>query len=202
MSHRALHYALLAGVLALCTLPNLGTPSLWDVDEGVNAGCTQEMMESGSWVVPTFNGELRTAKPVLLYWLQRVSYLTFGVSEWSARFPAVLCSLGTVLAVYELGRRMGGAMVGLLAGIILSTSIEFVKLAHAATPDAPLILFTTLTFLAVWVGHADGRRWWFVPAAATFFSSNFANCGMTGLSSSTVSHGMSDEVVCSTQPYG
>lgn len=163
---RLAHHAVLAATLAAVCLPHLGTPSLWDVDEGVNAGCTREMMEAGTWIVPTFNWELRTAKPVMLYWLQRLSFNLFGVSELAARLPAVACSLGTVLLVYELARRMFGAGTGLLAGLILASSVEFVKLAHAATPDAPLLLFTTLTFVAVWFGHANGGRGWFVPAAA------------------------------------
>ncbi len=162
---RALHYLLLAAVLAIVTLPNLGAPSLWDVDEGVNVGCTREMMESGTWVVPTFNGELRTAKPVMLYWIQRISFLTFGMDEWAARFPAVLLGLGTVLLTYELARRMFDAGTALLAGVALATAIEFCKLSHAATPDAPLIFFITLTLYLFWIGHEHGGRAWFYPAA-------------------------------------
>lgn len=165
-ANRLAHYTALTVVLLAVCLPNLGTPSLWDVDEGVNAGCTREMMEAGTWIVPTFNWELRTAKPVMLYWLQRAAFNLFGVNEFSARVPAVMCALGTVLLVYELARRMFGAGTGLLAGLILATAVEFVKLAHAATPDAPLLLFTTLTFVAFWVGHENGGRGWFVPAAA------------------------------------
>jgi 4-amino-4-deoxy-L-arabinose transferase-like glycosyltransferase len=178
MPRRLADYAVLVAVLAAVALPHLGTPSLWDVDEGVNAGCTREMMEAGTWVVPTFNWELRTAKPVMLYWLQRPAFHLFGVNEWAARLPAVLCSLGTVLLVYELGRRAFGAAVGLLAGVILATAIEFCKLAHAATPDAPLVLFTTLAFYLFWVGHEGGRRrWWLsVPVA----------CGLAALTKGPV----------------
>jgi 4-amino-4-deoxy-L-arabinose transferase-like glycosyltransferase len=162
---RPAHYALLAIAFAAVTLPNLGTPSLWDVDEGVNVGCTREMMASGTWIVPTFNGELRTAKPVMLYWIQRASFNVFGTDEWAARFPAVLLGLGTVLLTYELARRMFDAATGLLAGIALATAIEFCKLSHAATPDAPLIFFITLTLYLFWIGHEFGGRAWFYPAA-------------------------------------
>src|SRR5687768_12208381 len=73
--------------------------------------------------------------------------------------------MGTVLLAYELGRRMFGAATGLLGGLVLASAIEFCKLAHAATPDAPLIFFTVLTFFLFWVGHEHGGRWWFGPAA-------------------------------------
>lgn len=163
---RAADYAGLLAVAAALTLPNLGAPSLWDVDEGVNAEAAREMREAGTWVIPTFNYELRTAKPVMLYWLQRASYAAFGVSEWSARLPSVLAGWLTVLLTYELARRMFGRATGLLAGVVLASAIEFCVLAHAATPDAVLLLFTVLTFYLFWVGHETGSRSWWVPTAA------------------------------------
>ena len=85
-------YAILLAVSAALTLPNLGATSLWDVDEGVNAEAAREMRDNGTWIVPTFNYQLRTAKPVMLYWLQRGTYAAFGVDEWSARLPSVLAA--------------------------------------------------------------------------------------------------------------
>ncbi len=175
---RAADYAVLLCAASLLTLPNLGASSLWDVDEGVNAEAGREMREADSWVVPTFNFELRTQKPVMQYWLLRLSYAAFGVSEWSARLPSVLCSWLTILLTYELARRMFGRATGLLAGIVLGSAIEFGVLAHAATPDATLLLFTVLTYLLFWVGHANGGRGWWVPTAAA--------CGLAGLAKGPV----------------
>src|SRR5438046_41961 len=146
-------YAILSAVWAVLTLPNLGATSLWDVDEGVNAEAAREMRDNGTWVIPTFNYQLRTAKPVMLYWLQRGSYAVFGVSEWSARLPSVLAAFLTILLTYELARRMFGRATGLLAGVVLASAFEFCMLAHAATPDATLLLFTVLTYYLFWSRH-------------------------------------------------
>jgi 4-amino-4-deoxy-L-arabinose transferase-like glycosyltransferase len=159
-------YAILSAVCAVLTLPNLGATSLWDVDEGVNAEAAREMRDNGTWVIPTFNYQLRTAKPVMLYWLQRVSYSVFGVNEWSARLPSVLAALAAVLLTYELARRMFDRGTGLLAGIVLASAFEFCMLAHAATPDAVLLLFTVLTYYLFWTRHENGSRRWWVPTAA------------------------------------
>src|SRR6185437_40922 len=121
---RVADYALLLVAAAALTLPNLGSPSLWDVDEGVNAEAAREMYEAGTWVIPTFNFELRTAKPVMLNWLQRASYAAWGVSEWSARLPSVLASWLTILLTYELGLRMFGRGTGMLSALVLGTAIE------------------------------------------------------------------------------
>src|SRR5437660_12286207 len=122
-NHRAGHYVLLAVIAAGLFLPNLGGPSLWDIDEGNNAEAAREMMESGNWVVPTFNYELRTDKPALLYWLQIAAYRLFGVNEFAARLPSALAGILTLLVTYELGRRMFDARTGLLAGIVLGTTL-------------------------------------------------------------------------------
>lgn len=165
MRDRARDWAILLAVSAILTLPNLGATSLWDDDEGVNAQAAREMRDSGSWVIPTFNFQLRTAKPVMLYWFQRASYEVFGVSEWSARLPSVVAGWLAVLLSYELARRMFGRATGLLAGVVLVSVIQFGILAHAATPDATLLLFTLLTYLAFWARHAEGSRRWWLPTA-------------------------------------
>ncbi len=104
MSLRAGHYALLILIAGLVFFLNLGVPPLWDRDEPRNAGCAVEMLARGDWVVPVFNGELRSHKPVLLYWLMMSSYAMFGVGEFGARFWSALLGIGTVLLTYEIGR--------------------------------------------------------------------------------------------------
>ena len=61
-------YALLALVLNLAGNERTG---LWDRDEPRYAVCVREMRERGDWIFPTFNGEPRYHKPVLIYWLMR-----------------------------------------------------------------------------------------------------------------------------------
>jgi 4-amino-4-deoxy-L-arabinose transferase-like glycosyltransferase len=160
--HRLGHYLLLFAVGALLFLPNLGGPSLWDIDEGNNAEAAREMRESGNWIVPTFNFELRVDKPALLYWLQIGAYSLFGVNEFAARFPSAFAALLTILWTYELGRRMFNAVAGLLTGLMLATTILFSAAAHFANPDALLSACTVLTFLFFWNSIARGDRSWFV----------------------------------------
>src|SRR6516162_5174372 len=98
LNHRFGHYALLLAFGAVLFLPNLGGPSLWDIDEGNNAEAAREMFRSGNYVIPTFNYQLRTDKPALLYWLQALAYRAAGVNEFATRLPSALAALLTVLA--------------------------------------------------------------------------------------------------------
>lgn len=154
------HIAVLIAVWALVCLPNLGKPSLWDGDEGWNGECSREMRAAGNWVVPTFNYQLRTDKPALLYWLQIAAYSVFGVNELAARLPSALASLITLLAVYALGRRMFAPQEGLLAALVLATSPAFVGAAHFGNPDALLLATTTLALTLFWGDYqSDGKGW-------------------------------------------
>ena len=135
---------LLLAVALLALFVRIDGTHLWDRDEPRNARCAFEMQERDDWVVPTFNNELRIQKPVLLYWLIRCSYAIFGVNEFGARFPSALLGIGTVVATFMIGRRLFSPEVGLLAGVILATSVMFEVASHAATPDASLIFCTTV----------------------------------------------------------
>jgi 4-amino-4-deoxy-L-arabinose transferase-like glycosyltransferase len=167
LDNRAGHYLLLGLVWAVLCLPGLGAPSLWDIDEGNNAEAGQEMLESGNFVVPTFNYQTRYDKPVLLYWLQVAAYLHSGVNEFAARLPSALAALLTVLVTYELGRGMFGKAAGLLAGLVLASAVSFCASAHFANPDALLNLCTALTLWFWWNDFAGRGRWWFVASGAT-----------------------------------
>jgi len=129
--------------LALLTF-RLGDSLLWDVDECRNARCTAEMLDRGDVVVPTFNGELRTHKPILLYWLTMSAVSVLGQTEFAMRLPSALCGLGTVCCVWFVGRMLFSRAVAWLAAFMLSSSLLFVMASRAATPDAPLIFCQTL----------------------------------------------------------
>ncbi|HMF12656.1 MAG TPA: glycosyltransferase family 39 protein, partial [Gemmataceae bacterium] len=159
------HYILLLAVGAGLFLPNLGGPSLWDIDEGNNVEAAREMLAKDEWIVPTFNFELRVDKPALLYWLEIAAFRLFGVNEFAGRLPSALAALLGSLATYELGRRMFGATAGLLSGLMLASAVLFCAAAHFANPDALLSACTTLSFVCFWNSFVRGDRSWFLLCA-------------------------------------
>lgn len=138
-------------VAGLVFFTNLGAAELFDEDEPKNAVCGREMYLRGDWIVPTFNDELRTDKPILIYWIMLCSYTVFGVSEFAARFGSAVLAVGTVLMTYHLGRMLFSRQVGFLAAIILCSCLMFSAVGRAVTPDSTLIFCTTAAFTAyVW----------------------------------------------------
>lgn len=173
------HQAWILLAAGLVFFTNLGAYPLFDEDEPKNAVCGKEMYERGDWIVPTFNHDLRTDKPILIYWVMLTSFHLFGVSELTARLGSALLSAGTLLLTYHLGRRLFDAQTGFLAGLILCTCLMFSAVGRSVTPDATLICCTTSALTAyVWMvsrrqggrfgmtEDAAGRRMWtgFLPA--------------------------------------
>ena len=171
-------FVLLALVAGCVFFVELGTARLWDRDEPRNSRASHEMLARGDWIVPTFNGELRDHKPILLYWGQMLGYLALGESEFTARLPSALCALLTIFSVAVLGSRLSGKPQGLShegfwAAGCMATCGLFVMAGRAATPDACLIAFSTLGIAALVIAclspsppYSSGRvaraRW--IPA--------------------------------------
>ena len=74
-------------------LPLVGTwlYGLFDLDEGFYAAVTREMIIRGEWITPYYNGAPWFEKPILLYWLAKVTVMVFG--DFGARLPSILCNL-------------------------------------------------------------------------------------------------------------
>jgi 4-amino-4-deoxy-L-arabinose transferase-like glycosyltransferase len=145
------HQVILGLVAGLVFFTNLGSYALFDEDEPKNAVCGFEMYERGDWIVPTFNAELRTDKPILIYWWMQLSFRLFGVSEFSARLGSALLAVGTVCLTYHMGRKLYSPPIAFLAALILATSLMFSVLGRAVTPDATLLSCLMLVFSSyVW----------------------------------------------------
>ena len=162
---RSQHALILLALLLLSGLlffVGLGDMGLTDQDEGRNAEAGREMFESGDRLTPTFNGELRVAKPVFIYWLMDQSYRLFGVNAFAARFPSALFGVGLILIHYLFLAHQRDRTVALFGGLMLLLNLEILGLGRMALTDSVLIFFTTASLYGFWLGlHGEGsvRRW-------------------------------------------
>ena len=132
----------------------LGRTSLWEPDEPAFAEASRQMLASGDYLTPYFNGEATLDQPALFYWLQAATFRQLGVSEYAARMPAGLAGLGCLVLVYVIGLRLFSARAGLLAAVALGTTFRFVVLTRTGLPDTALLFFT-LAALYAFIRAAD-----------------------------------------------
>jgi 4-amino-4-deoxy-L-arabinose transferase-like glycosyltransferase len=125
----------------------LGVRGLNEPDEGRYASVAYEMLRSGDWWIPRFQGHIHLTKPPLTYWLLAASMKTFGVNEWAVRAVPALAGLGVVLLVWSLAWRWWGPRAALFSALILASSPFFFVMARVV--DANMLL-TFWVVLGLW----------------------------------------------------
>lgn len=149
----ALSLGLLLFVAAVLFFAGLGRLPLIEPDEGRNAEVGREMLASGDWITPHFNGFTYLDKPAVFFWMVAASMKTFGVSEAAARLPSALMGVATMLLVWFLARRMFGDAVGLRAGLIFAACPLALLLAREVIFDMTLTFLVTLAMVAFWLAE-------------------------------------------------
>jgi len=82
---------LLLFVLAGCLFfVGLGSLPLLEPDEGRNAEVAREMLASGDWAAPHYDGLPYLDKPAVFFCLVATSIKLAGHDEWSVRVPSAL----------------------------------------------------------------------------------------------------------------
>ncbi|MEI6564153.1 MAG: glycosyltransferase family 39 protein [bacterium] len=136
--------------------------SLWDRDEPRFSQATVEMVASGNYLYPTFNGQLRPDKPILIYWLMSLPVRVLGVSELSCRMVAPFATLFTAMLTFWFVRRLFGSKTAFWAGIILMLTPLMAVSGTAATTDALLLACITGAMASFLMSWLNGIRVWHI----------------------------------------
>ena len=125
--------------------------SLWDRDETFYAETAQEMLRTGAWLVPTFNGEPFLHKPPLIYWLMSGSIAVGGPEPLAFRIWACLAMIGVLGGLAWLAARLLGPGQGARMALLFATMPLMLVVGGAATTDAVLLLAIMVAMLP-WLG--------------------------------------------------
>jgi 4-amino-4-deoxy-L-arabinose transferase-like glycosyltransferase len=149
---------LVAALAVFVLFFRLGTRGLNEPDEGRYSEVGREMVASGDWLVPRFNGVEHLSKPPVTYWLIAASIQAFGVNEWAARLPAVLAALGSVLALYLMVKRATDEVTGLWSAVVLLSCAQFFIVARLIATDMLVTCFATWSVWALWRWYTSSDR--------------------------------------------
>jgi len=143
---------------------------LLPIDETRYVTVAWEMWTGDNFLIPHLNGEIYTHKPPLLFWLIKLGWLAFGVSETWARLVAPAFGLAALWLTYKLAHELWPEaradqlatraltapllMVSGLYWTVFSTMTMFDMMLTAAT------LVAVLGFVKAWKGFVSGRGFW------------------------------------------
>jgi 4-amino-4-deoxy-L-arabinose transferase-like glycosyltransferase len=150
-------WLLLIPAVALLFL-GLGANTIWDANEAFYVDTPRQMIRSGDYLNPVFNGAPRMNKPVLSYWVVAGLYHVFGTSVAVERFGIALGALGILLATYLCGRALRSSLTGWLAVLIVATSPLFVMFSRRIFIDIWVTMFMTLTIACFLLAESQPAR--------------------------------------------
>ena len=128
---------------------NLGQLPLRDWDEGIVAQVAVSVWKSphelDSWLYPQIQEQPYFNKPPLIHWLIALTYLGFGVSEWSSRLvPAILSAISVPL-LYLIGREIfPQRSMAVFSALVYLTFLPIVRHGRLAMLDGAAISFFLL----------------------------------------------------------
>lgn len=151
---------------------HLGSLGLIDETEPLFAEASRQMLVTGDWITPFFNGETRFDKPALIYWCQAIAYSIFGVNEWAVRLPSALAALGLIsLALYTIQwylaredyleqkvRPTRRWLTAALGAAIMALNPEMIVWGRAGVSDMLLVGCMDSALLCFFLGYAQPSK--------------------------------------------
>ncbi|HEY7673307.1 MAG TPA: phospholipid carrier-dependent glycosyltransferase [Gammaproteobacteria bacterium] len=136
-------------LFAIVYVAPIGFRPLVSPDEVRYGEVAREMLVSGDWVSPRFNGVRYFEKPILGHWINALSLAAFGENEFAVRFPAALATGLTALIIFALTRRfVSGSSATWAAAIFLTTALVGAVGTFAVLD--PFLSLCTTAAVAAW----------------------------------------------------
>jgi 4-amino-4-deoxy-L-arabinose transferase-like glycosyltransferase len=158
-------WLLILGLGLMVIGAGIGLRNPWPADEPVYSLIARDMLATGHWLIPMVGGDYFQDKPPLLFWLQAAGYWLTGSEQVGFLLPSLLAGVGTLLLVYDLGRRLWNREAGLYAAMLLLLTVQFTLQSRRAQLDALLMFFTVLSVYCLLRQLLLGGGWRWAVAA-------------------------------------
>ena len=109
----------------------------------------REMIKSGDWVVPMFNGQVRLQKTPLSYWLVAAgAKIAGGVNDFIVRLPSTALAVLSAIAIFYFVCDCAGFSAGAFSALIWASSFCYVRYSHTGRPEMALACFVAIAMLS------------------------------------------------------
>ncbi len=154
----ALRALLFASVVLLFV--DLGASTIWDANEAFYVETPRQMVLTGDYVSPSFNGQPRFNKPVLSYWVVAGFYKVFGISVASERLAIGFGALMLIAATYVIGRTIANRDTGVLAALIVASAPRVMLWSRRIFIDVYFASFLAVALMGLVLAraHPEHRR--------------------------------------------
>ena len=143
---------------------------LLPIDETRYITVAWEMWTNDNFLVPHLNGELYSHKPPLLFWLMKLGWMVFGVTETWARLVAPLFGLGALWLTTKLARELWSdvapdvlATRTQVAPLMMVSGLYWAVFSTMTMFDMMLTvgaLIAVLGYVKAWKGFVAAKGFW------------------------------------------
>ncbi len=146
----------------LLFVPFLGGLHLFDWDEINFAESAREMILTGDYLTVQIDFVPFWQKPPLFIWMQVISMKIFGINEFAARFPNVICGMITMVVLFRTGRRIYDAEFGWIWMLsYIGSLLPFLYFKSGIIdPWFNLFIFTALLNIIYFLEAERGQKRW------------------------------------------
>ncbi len=150
----------LIAIYLILLLPITPLLSTYHDDERYYTDAAIIMVQSGDYVTPYYpDGEIRSKKPVLIYWLLSASYALFGINFFASRLPFLLAGCLTLLITYRISIAFfKSELEALTAAAIMAGNTTLFNSSLRSTPDVLLTLFISVSLYGFIAIIFEGKR--------------------------------------------
>ena len=145
----------LALIYGLIWFGTLNYRHLIPSDEGRYAEISREMLVTGDWVTPRYNGYKYFEKPPLQIWATATAFNVFGVGDWQARLWTALTGFLTICLIGFTGARIYSPRAGWLSAVALASSPMWVIGGHINSLDMGLSAFLVAALCSLLLGQTS-----------------------------------------------
>jgi 4-amino-4-deoxy-L-arabinose transferase len=116
---------------------------LFETTEARYAEVAREMMVTGNYLEPQFEGVKHFHKPPLAYWMMVTGMKIFGINGFGVRFFGVVSAVFSVFFLYKTaGLFFKEREDWFLSALVLASSLIFLAISRIASTDIYLTFFT------------------------------------------------------------
>lgn len=120
----------------------------------------REMLQTGDWILPKYNGQVRLQKTPLGYWLvMSIAKITGTIDEFSTRLPSAASAVLSAAVILFFTAKWFQFPIAILSTAVWISTLGFIRYSHNGRPEMLLCSMVTISMMSFYTAmEANSRR--------------------------------------------
>jgi len=143
-------------ILVVLVTP-IGRGPIWEPNNARWVLLARDILDHGHWLMPEIRGVPNVFKPQLYTWSIALASLPAGhVTEFTAALPSLFSAMAGVAGVFAIAWHLWNIRAGIVAGLILTTTLNYFVFAQQILADVMMTAFMVWALYFLLRARRDG----------------------------------------------